>query len=194
MAVKVAIGLGNSGSQYEGTRHNAGMQAMARIAALYGAKFAQNKYCAAYLAKAAVAGRVVVFAAAMGYMNESGANIANILRYLKADISEAVVFYDDITLPRGGFKLSEGGSAGGHNGVANIMERCGNSFARIRIGLGGKPIKEMDLADYVLGRFSEEERAAFEASIPEMKAAFETVCAKGLAAAQNIFNRSRREI
>ena len=190
MAVKVAIGLGNSGSRYEGTRHNAGMQALARIASLCGAKFARNKYCAAYLAKSNIAGSEVVFAAAEGYMNESGVNIANILRFLKADISEAVVFYDDITIALGRFKLSSGGSAGGHNGVANIMERCGNSFARVRLGLGGKPFKEMDLADYVLGRFSEEERAAFEASLPEVKAAFEAICSKGLAAAQNIYNRS----
>ncbi|MBR4597372.1 MAG: aminoacyl-tRNA hydrolase [Opitutales bacterium] len=189
MAVKVAIGLGNSGSRYEGTRHNAGMQALARIASLYGANFVRNKYCAAYLAKAAVAGSEVVFAAAEGYMNESGVNIANILRFLKADISEAVVFYDDITIALGKFKLSIGGSAGGHNGVANIMERCGNSFIRVRLGLGGKPFKEMDLADYVLGRFSEEERAAFEASLPAAKEAFEAVCAKGLAAAQNVYNR-----
>lgn len=189
MALKLAVGLGNSPSQYEGTRHNVGMTALGRIASIYQGTFSLNKYCAAYLCKVNVCGKDVVLAVAQGYMNESGVNIANILRFLKVDISETVVFYDDITIQRGAFKISEGGSSGGHNGVENIMMRCGNSFARVRIGLGGKPFRGMDLADYVLGKLSDEEKLAFEASIPKLKDAFEMMCSKGLVVAQNQFNR-----
>ncbi len=189
MALKLAIGLGNSPAKYDGTRHNVGMMALGRFANLYQASFSLNKYCAAYLCKVNVCGKDVILAATQGYMNESGVNIANILRFLKVDISEVAVFYDDITIPRGSFKISEGGSSGGHNGVENIMMRCGNSFARIRIGLGGKPFKGMDLADYVLGKLSDEESSAFEASIPKLKDAFELMCTKGIVAAQNIYNR-----
>lgn len=189
MAFRLAVGLGNSPSRYEGTRHNVGMAALGRIAGMYQAKFSLNKYCAAYLSKANVCGKDVVFAAAQGYMNESGVNIANILRFLKIDISETIVFYDDITIQRGSFKISEGGSSGGHNGVENIIARCGNSFARVRIGLGGKTFKEMDLADYVLGGLSDDEKVSFEASLPKLKDAFEMICSKGLVAAQNAFNR-----
>ncbi len=191
MSVRLAIGLGNMGARYDKTRHNVGMEAVARIAKSFGGSFTRNKYCAAYLCKAQVCGRDVVFAAAEGYMNESGINLAGILKFLKLDISETAVFYDDITIESGRFKLSEGGSAGGHNGVANIMAVCGNSFARVRIGLGGKPFKSMDLADYVLGRLTPAEAANFDSALPDIGAAFGMIVSKGLAAAQNVFNADR---
>lgn len=176
------------GSRYNGTRHNVGMEAVARIAKSCGASFVRNKYCAAWLAQADVAGRRVVFAAPEGYMNESGVNIANILRFLKLGIEDSAVFYDDITIECGRFKLSEGGSSGGHNGVQNIMEVCGNSFARVRLGLGGKPFKTMALSDYVLGKLAPDEASAFDAMLPRLSDAFGTLVKKGLAAAQNEFN------
>ncbi|MBO6101772.1 MAG: aminoacyl-tRNA hydrolase, partial [Opitutales bacterium] len=168
MSVKLAIGLGNMGSKYASTRHNAGMEAVARLGRRFGATFARNKYCAAYLAKGLVGGREIIFAAAEGYMNESGVNLANILRFLKLDISEVAVFYDDITLDSGRMKISQGGSSGGHNGVNDIINRCGNDFARVRIGLGAKPFKGMDLADYVLGAMGAEELSGFEALLPKL--------------------------
>lgn len=188
MSVNVAIGLGNMGSRYNGTRHNVGMEAVARIVKMYGGTFVRNKYCAAWLAQADVAGRRIVFAAPEGYMNESGVNIANILRFLKLKIEDAAVFYDDITIEGGRFKLSEGGSSGGHNGVENIMKVCGNSFARLRIGLGGKPFKGMALSDYVLGQLDAAETSKFDSAIPRLAKAFESLVANGMAKAQNEFN------
>lgn len=188
MSVKIAIGLGNMGSKYENTRHNIGMEAVATLAKSYGASFVRNKYCAAYLAQTDVAGRRIIFAAPEGYMNESGINIGNILKFCRLKIEDAAIFYDDITIESGRFKLSEGGSAGGHNGIENIINVCGNGFARIRIGLGGKPFKTMDLADYVLGKLDTEETARFNALMPDLKVAFETIVSKGMATAQNCFN------
>lgn len=188
MSVSLAIGLGNMGSRYNGTRHNVGMEAVARIAKLHGGSFARNKYCAAWLAQADIAGRRVVFAAPEGYMNESGVNIANILRFLKLKIEDAAIFYDDITIDCGRFKLSLGGSSGGHNGVENVMAVCGNSFARLRLGIGGKPFKTMALSDYVLGGLAAGELASFDSMLPRLDAAFERLVSKGLAAAQNEFN------
>ena len=180
------------GSQYNGTRHNVGMEAVARIAKSYGAGFVRNKYCAAWLAQADIAGRRIIFAAPEGYMNESGVNIANILRFLKLDITDAAIFYDDITIASGHFKLSQGGSSGGHNGVENIMAVCGNSFARLRIGLGGKPFKTMALSDYVLGKLAPEEENAFDSLVPNLERAFQCVLKKGIAAAQNEFNGTNK--
>jgi PTH1 family peptidyl-tRNA hydrolase len=188
MSVHVAIGLGNMGSRYNGTRHNVGMEAVAVIAKSYGAGFVRNKFCAAWLAQADVAGRRIIFAAPEGYMNESGVNIANILRFLKLKIEDAAVFYDDITIESGRFKLSEGGSSGGHNGIENIMAVCGNSFARLRIGLGGKPFKTMALSDYVLGKLGSDESAAFNSMMPNLTLAFESLVKNGMAKAQNEFN------
>ena len=188
MSVSLAIGLGNMGSQYNGTRHNVGMEAVARIAKSCGASFVRNKYCAAWLAQADIAGRRIIFAAPEGYMNESGVNIANILRFLKLNIADTAIFYDDITIASGHFKLSQGGSSGGHNGVENIMAVCGNSFARVRIGLGGKPFKTMALSDYVLGKLAPEEATAFDSLVPNLSRAFQCILEKGLATAQNEFN------
>ena len=128
-----------------------------------------------------------MLAFADGYMNLSGGNIKNILKFLKFNISEAAVVYDDITLDVGRMKLSLGGSAGGHNGVADIMEKCGNDFARIRIGIGAKPYKTMDLADYVLGKLDESDLSAIRAL--DVKECLSLMLAKGLEGAQNVVNR-----
>lgn len=155
----------------------------------FGANFVRNKYCAAYLGKGVVSNREVIFAAAEGYMNESGVNLANILKFLKVGIAETVVLYDDITLDSGRMKLSVGGSAGGHNGVNDIMNRCGNDFVRVRIGLGAKTFKTMSLADYVLGTLTPEEKSNFEALKPSIISAFEMIVEKGIASAQNVYNQ-----
>ncbi len=193
MSVKIAIGLGNMGSKYDGTRHNVGMDFVARLGKSYGASFVKNKYCAAYLAQANVLGKPVIFAAMEGFMNESGINLGNVLRFCKASIADCLVFYDEIAIDSGKLKLSVGGSSGGHNGIENIMNVCGNSFVRFRIGLGAKPFKTMDLADYVLGKFAGEELSALDALFPEVKAAFELTVSKGIVEAQNKFNRTKKE-
>lgn len=189
MSIRLAIGLGNMGSKYNSTRHNLGMEAVAVLGKNFGANFVRNKYCAAYLGKGVVAGSEVIFAAAEGYMNESGVNLANILRFLKLSISEVVVIYDDITLESGKMKLSLGGSAGGHNGVSDVINRCGNDFLRMRIGLGGKPYKNMNLADYVLGVLSPQEQANFETLKPKLIEAFEVIVSRGIVVAQNRYNQ-----
>ena len=188
MSVKLAVGLGNMGSRYHGTRHNLGMEAVARLGKSFGVQFKHNKYCAAWIAQVEAGSLKLMLAAPEGYMNESGVNIANILRYGKIDISETAVFYDDITIESGKFKLSLGGSAGGHNGVANLMQVCGNAFMRFRLGLGGKPVREMDLADYVLGKMLPDEQARFDAMQPRLEEAFMAAAKKGFAAAQNAYN------
>ena len=188
MSVNLAVGLGNSEARYALTRHNAGALALERLAKSCGVECMRfDKYANAYLAKWSIAGKPLAFAFAEGYMNESGRGLARILKRLKADISSVAVIYDDITIGVGRMKLSRGGSSGGHNGVADIMEFCGNSFVRVRIGVGAKADKRMDLADHVLGKLSEADLAAISA-LP-VRECFSLLLSKGLEAAQNEINR-----
>ena len=187
MSLKIAIGLGNTGAEYVGTRHNAGESVLREVARECGADFLHDKYCAAQIAKVSVASKPLVLAFADGYMNSSGVGVAKILKFFKFDISEAAVIYDDITLDVGRMKLSVGGSSGGHNGVADVMAKCGNGFARIRIGIGAKPYKSMDLADYVLGRLDESDAAAIKSL--DVKGCLTLLLTKGFEGAQNVVNR-----
>lgn len=188
MSVNLAVGLGNSEARYALTRHNAGALALERLAKSCGVECMRfDKYANAYLAKGSIAGKPLAFAFAEGYMNESGRGLARILKRLKADICSVAVIYDDITIGVGRMKLSRGGSSGGHNGVADIMEFCGNSFVRVRIGVGAKADKRMDLADHVLGKLSEADLAAISA-LP-VRECFSLLLSKGLEAAQNEINR-----
>ena len=188
MSVNLAVGLGNSEARYALTRHNAGALALERLAKSCGVECMRfDKYANAYLAKGSISGKPLAFAFAEGSMNESGRGLARILKRLKADISSVAVIYDDITIGVGRMKLSRGGSSGGHNGVADIMEFCGNSFVRVRIGVGAKADKRMDLADHVLGKLSEADLAAISA-LP-VRECFSLLLSKGLEAAQNEINR-----
>lgn len=188
MSAKVVIGLGNMQAKYFGTLHNYGMEAVARLAKAYGCEFSRNKFCAAYLARAEVAACPVVFAAAEGFMNESGVNLGNILRFLKAKIEDTIVIYDEINLESGAMKISLGGSSGGHNGVENILRICGDGFVRFRLGLGAKPFKTMDLAAYVLSKATPAQLADFDALMPKLKLALELTLSEGVARAQNVIN------
>ena len=175
-------------AKYFGTLHNYGMEAVARLAEAYACEFSRNKFCAAYLAKTEVAACPVVFAAAEGFMNESGVNLGNVLRFLKAKIEDTIVIYDEINLESGAMKISLGGSSGGHNGVENILRICGDGFVRFRLGLGAKPFKTMDLAAYVLSKATPKQLADFDALMPKLKLALELTLSEGAARAQNVIN------
>jgi len=187
MLLKIAIGLGNSGAEYSNTRHNAGEIILKRFARECGAEFSYNKYCRAWTAKAEVRSKPLILAFADGFMNLSGEGASKILSHFKLQTSEAAVIYDDISLEVGRMKLSLGGSSGGHNGVSDIMNKCGNDFARIRIGIGAKADPRMDLADHVLGRIEPQYLELIDKI--KIRECIETIVSNGFEAAQNAFNR-----
>ncbi|MBQ6534822.1 MAG: aminoacyl-tRNA hydrolase [Opitutales bacterium] len=187
MSLKIAIGLGNSGEKYARTRHNAGVIALGELARACGAGFSRSKYCSAYLAKITLRSKPLVLAVADGYMNESGSGAAKILSFCGFDISEAAVLHDDINLEAGRIKLSRGGSPGGHNGVADIIDKCSNAFMRVRLGIGAKPDKRMDLADYVLGVLPDGDLQAIKSA--DVGGALGAILTSGFEAAQNVYNR-----
>lgn len=160
----VIAGLGNPGSKYEKTRHNAGFQVIDRLAAKYHIDMNMKKH-RAVCGTGAIEGKKVLLVKPQTYMNLSGESIREVLDFYKVDAEEEfLVIYDDISLKPGQLRIRKKGSAGGHNGIKNIIQHLGTQeFPRIKVGVGEKP-EGYDLADYVLGRFSgEDEKQMLEA-------------------------------
>lgn len=187
------VGLGNPGRQYEHTRHNVGFDVMDAIAEKYNISISEKKH-KALCGKGVINGVKVVLAKPQTFMNLSGESVESLLSYYKLDPEEEMlVIYDDISLAPGNLRIRKKGSAGGHNGIKNIIAQTGTqNFLRIKVGVGEKP-KDWDLADYVLGRFDEEERAAVEEAIGHAVLAAELMLQGEVDAAMNEFNAKKKE-
>ena len=153
----IIAGLGNPTKQYEGTRHNVGFEVIDRISEKYNIDVDAKKH-RALIGKGIIQGKKVILAKPQTYMNLSGESVRSLLDYYKVDEEhELIVIYDDISLDVGQLRIRAKGSAGGHNGMKNIIAHLGSQvFPRIKVGVGEKPAK-YDLADYVLGHFSKGE-------------------------------------
>ena len=157
MPIAVIAGLGNPGTKYRNTRHNIGYTLVDQLATNYSATW---KYEARFEAEVALIQheeRKLMLLKPQTFINASGRSLGTLLRYRKLPAESLLVIYDDLTLDLGRIKLSVNGSAGGHNGIADIITQVGTGFARFRVGIGAKPHKKMDLADYVLSKFSNDE-------------------------------------
>ena len=157
MPIAVIAGLGNPGSKYLNTRHNIGYALVDQLAAEYDAKWRHEARFEAKVAVIQYEERKLILLKPQTFINASGRSLGMVLRYRKLSAKSMLVIYDDLTLGLGKNKLSVNGSSGGHNGIADILSQVGTGFARFRVGIGAKPHKEMDLADYVLSKFSEDE-------------------------------------
>lgn len=155
----IIAGLGNPGSKYAGTRHNAGFEAVERLADQYRIDVNTKKF-QALCGAGVIDGQKVLLLKPQTYMNLSGESIRAACDFYKIDVTEElIVLYDDISLAPGQLRIRKKGSAGGHNGIKSILAHLGTeNFKRVKIGVGEKPAG-YDLADYVLGRFSKEEWA-----------------------------------
>lgn len=184
----IIVGLGNPESKYAGTRHNIGFSAVTAIADAYGIAVDTKKH-KALIGKGVIAGHKVILAMPQTYMNLSGESIRELVDFYKIDpAEELIVLYDDIALPTGKLRIRPKGSAGGHNGMKNIIAHIGGQeFPRVRIGVGEKP-KGWDLADYVLGRFPKDEEPAIREALQQAVKACEIIMNDGVDAAMNQFN------
>lgn len=189
----IIAGLGNPDRQYEGTRHNAGFDVIDRIAEKYNIAVDTKKH-RAYIGKGIIGGQKVLLAKPQTYMNLSGESIRSLVDYYKIDEeNELLVVYDDISLDVGRLRIRAKGSAGGHNGIKNIIAHLGTQvFPRIKVGVGEKP-KGYDLADYVLGHFSKAERELMEEGYDNAVRAAEMIVSGQLDEAMNEFNRKKKE-
>lgn len=155
--MKLIVGLGNPTGQYEGTRHNVGFEVIDRLVDEYGIGLDMVKHKGMY-GKGRIEGQTVILLKPMTYMNLSGESVAAVASYYKIEPSDIIVVYDDINLDVGRLRVRGKGSAGGHNGIKNLIAHLHTEeFPRVRVGVGMKPPR-MDLADYVLSRFTKEEQ------------------------------------
>ncbi len=185
----IIAGLGNPTLQYEGTRHNVGFDVIDAIAEEYNISvdYTQQR---ARTGKGIIAGQKVILAKPQTYMNLSGESVRGLADYYKIDEeSQLLVIYDDVNLDVGQLRIRKKGSAGGHNGVRSIITHLGTDvFQRIKIGVGEKP-PYYDLADYVLGHFSEEERKKMKEGYGRAVRAVEMILEGRIDSAMNEFNR-----
>ncbi|MDR2368283.1 MAG: aminoacyl-tRNA hydrolase [Deltaproteobacteria bacterium] len=153
--VKIIIGLGNPGKQYQNTRHNAGYMALATLAKIRG--FADpSRFGRSLVTKGKIEGQRVILAWPQTYMNNSGVAARDLLNYYKEKSSNLLVIHDDMDIPVGRLKASTGGGSGGHNGLISILDEIEGEFDRLRVGIG-RPAKDMfggDYAPYVLSSFT----------------------------------------
>lgn len=189
----IIAGLGNPTKEYEGTRHNVGFDVIDRLSEKYNIAVDTKKH-RAFIGKGMIAGQKVILAKPQTYMNLSGESIRSLLDYYKVDEEhELLVIYDDVSLGVGQLRIRAKGSAGGHNGIKNIIAHLGGQvFPRIRIGVGEKPPK-YDLADYVLGHFSKAEKILMDEGYDNAVRAVEMIVSGDIEGAMNEYNRKKKE-
>lgn len=187
----IIVGLGNPKKEYDNTRHNIGFDVIDALADANRIGVTEKKH-KALIGKGMIAGQKVVLAKPQTFMNLSGESVRELTDYYKADeTTELIVISDDISLDVGQLRIRKKGSAGGHNGLKNIILHLGHdSFQRIKMGVGEKP-KNYDLADYVLGHFSKEERPVMDESVKDACKAIEMMINDDTDGAMNIFNKKK---
>jgi PTH1 family peptidyl-tRNA hydrolase len=184
--MKLIVGLGNPGPQYAQTRHNVGFQVVDRFVTRH--QFTTRKMqLNAITYPGTYANERVVLARPMTYVNESGRAVGPLLRWLKAEVSDLLVIYDELDLPVGKIRIRPGGGSAGHNGMNSVIQHVGtDQFARMRLGIG-KPIHGNG-ADFVLTGFSRDELPVIGEALDRAVGAVETFIERGLVAAMNLYN------
>lgn len=189
----LVVGLGNPGKQYEATRHNMGFDTIDVLVERHKIPQGGVKFNAMY-GSGFIGGEKVIFMKPLSFMNLSGGPVQEMAAYFKIDPeSELIIIQDDIDLEPGQLRIRKQGSAGGHNGLKDIIGRLGTQkFMRVKIGVGAKP-KGWDLADHVLGRFSGEDRARVEKAIRDAEDAAVLMIQGEADKAMNDFNAKKQE-
>ncbi len=188
--MKLLVGLGNPGSQFDHTRHNIGFDIIDALADHLGITLNQSKFKGIY-GTAHYNGEKVILLKPLTYMNLSGECIGPLMDYFNITEEELVVIYDDLDLPVGKIRLRQKGSAGGHNGIKSTIAHLGTSnFNRIRVGID-RPKNGMSVSNYVLGRFTEEETAELKEVIATSVKACEAWLEKPFLEVMNDFNSKK---
>lgn len=183
--IRLVVGLGNPGPEYEKTRHNIGFELVDKLAAEAGKKWARDRKLRAKISDPPA---FPLFAKPLTYMNLSGNAVARIARQHKLAPDQILVVYDDVALPVGKIRFRANGSAGGHNGIKSIIEFLGtNEFPRLKIGIGAAGSDD-GMVDHVLGKFSESEWEEMEKILAIATDAVNCALSAGLISAMNEFN------
>ena len=190
--MKLVVGLGNPTKEYEGTRHNIGFMAIDALAEEHGIRVDTLKH-KALIGKGMIEGQKVILAKPVTYMNLSGEAVREISDYYKIPAEDIIIIFDDISLDVGRMRIRKKGSAGGHNGIKSIISHLGTmEFPRIKVGIGAKK-EGQDLANYVLGKFSKEDREALNEVLKDVKKAVGLMVWDEIGEAMNQFNKKKIE-
>lgn len=185
--MKLIVGLGNPGRKYIGTRHNIGFDCITALCDEYRIKMGKAEL-KALTGTGNINGVKVMLAMPQTYMNLSGDSVRAIADYYKIKLSDIIIIFDDISLAPGQIRIRKKGSAGGHNGVKDIIAKLGTEeFARIKVGVGAKP-EGYDLADFVLGHFSRDEEVDIRKALDKVKEACALMVEDDIDRAMNIYN------
>ena len=183
--IKVVVGLGNPGAQYENTPHSVGFEAVDKFAAKLGLSWELKRAHEALEAK----GNGILLVKPQTFMNLSGNSVAPIVKYSNATAADLIVVQDDIDLPLGKLRVRKGGSCGGHNGVRNIIERLASQdFVRVKIGVGRDKSDRSGVIAHVLGKFSPENRILMSKVTDEVPSLLELLLKDGPDKAMNKYN------
>lgn len=184
----LVVGLGNVGDQYENTRHNVGFEVIDAIAETLDIPVQRLKF-KALTNTAVLGGEKVLLMKPVTYMNLSGEAVAQAAAFYKLPPERVLVISDEVALPPGKLRVRPSGSAGGHNGLKNIIAHLhSENFPRLRLGVGGRPHPDYDMADWVLGRPQGEDRKALDDAVKRAAQAVEVVIREGVTPAMNRFN------
>ena len=185
----IIVGLGNPGREYGNTRHNIGWDVIDVLADRAHVDVLEKKH-KAIIGKGVIAGQKCILVKPQTYMNLSGESVRELVNYYKIDEkTELIVISDDVSLEVGQIRIRKKGSAGGHNGLKSIIGHLGHdTFQRVKMGVGEKP-KGYDLADWVLGHFSKEERRLMDDAAKRAAEAIELMITEGADVAMNRYNR-----
>jgi PTH1 family peptidyl-tRNA hydrolase len=186
--LRLFVGLGNPGRQYDKTRHNIGFEVIDELSAKWGIPLDQAKHKGVY-GIGHVGGEKVILLKPLTYMNLSGESIRAVMEYYDVDTEEIVVMYDDLDMPTGRIRLRQKGSAGGHNGIKSTIGHLGTQeFNRIRVGIS-RPQNGMAITDWVLGRFTSEEHDMMAEAVVKSAQACEEWMKKPFLEVMNTFNQ-----
>lgn len=190
MSIALVAGLGNPGREYEQTRHNLGFVVLDAFARKLGLAWQPQPQFDAHVARWEKARGVTwLLAKPQTFVNESGRAVAALARFYKLAPAAVIAVYDDLTIELGRVKVTVTGSDGGHNGVASLLAHLGDGFARYRLGIGPKSPPQIDLKDFVLGKFSPAESILVENNLNHYLAGLQLLIDSGPAQAMNQLNR-----
>ena len=192
--MKLVVGLGNPGVEYAWTRHNAGWLIIDSFVNRLSLSEPRMKFKGAFWGPVVMGGEKVSFLKPYTYMNLSGESIRPIMDFYKLDLSDILVIYDDISLEPGVLRLRTKGSAGGHNGMKSIIKHLGgDTFPRIRVGIGGEKHPGQDLADYVLGHFKDDEKELLSDALDKAEKAAELFAQDEFSEAMNKYSVGKKK-
>ena len=190
MSISLVAGLGNPGREYELSRHNLGWTVLDAYASKHGLAWRNAPQFESVVAKREAApGRTLWLVKPQTFMNGSGRAVAAIARYHKIPPEDVAAVYDDLTIDLGLVKVSVSGSDAGHNGVASLLEHLGDGFARLRLGIGPRQPPEMDLKDFVLAHFTQEQLNQIQQKTDTFVQDLELLIGSGPTLAMNQLNR-----